>query len=344
MCRAAARLAAARATIYAVWSSTSRVTCDAGATPAYPLSRNDHRLVFLRRAALLCAVLVLAVTSLSAYIRLSKVGLGCADWPQCYGQSLRQLQQGVVAGADEPATTVAARLAHRVTAVCVLLMAVTMAMACFGTRPVLRAEGAMALALLGLALFLAVLGRWSSGARVPAVTMGNLLGGFAMLALCARLAMAGHSLPAPGLRAWVVVAMFLLLAQVALGGLVSASFAGLSCDDWAGCMQAARSVDWETLEPWREPVLGAQPPINPAGALAHWLHRASALALVPMLAALAIAALLRCRPCSAMALLAMLGAQAAVGVLMVQESLPLGLALLHNMLAAGLLAMLVLLF
>jgi heme A synthase len=40
----------------------------------------------------------------------------------------------------------------------------------------------------------------------------------------------------------------------------------------------------------------------------------------------------------------MLGAQAAAGVLMVQESLPLGLALLHNMLAAGLLAMLVLLF
>ena len=299
--------------------------------------------MFLRRLALLCVLMVLAVTSLSAYIRLSKAGLGCAAWPQCYGQSLRQLQQGVAASADERTATAAARLAHRVAAVTALLLVVTMVMVCFGTRPVLRAEGAMALALLALALFLAVLGRWSSGARVPAVAMGNLLGGFAMLALAARLAVAGRSSRVPRLRVLVAAATLLLLVQVALGGLVSASYAGLSCGGWADCLQAAHRIGWDTLNPWREPVLGTLPPINPAGALAQALHRGLALILVAVLLPLAVAALRRGRPRSGALLLILIVAQAAVGLAMVQGSLPLALALLHNLLAASLLATLVLL-
>lgn len=308
------------------------------------MNPTDRRLVFLRRVALLCAVMVLAVTSLSAYIRLSKAGLGCAEWPQCYGQSLRQLQRGVAPGADEQTATAVTRLAHRVAAVIALVLVLKMVMVCFGTRPVLRAEGAMALALLCLALFLAVLGRWSSGARVPAVAMGNLLGGFAMLALSARLAATGRSLRAPRLRAWVVSAALLLLVQVALGGLVSASYAGLSCSGWADCAAAARSVGWATLDPWREPVLGPLPPINPAGALAQALHRGVALALALVLAPLAVVAWRRGRPRSAVALLVVLAAQVAVGLAMIQWSLPLALALLHNLLAASLLGALVLLF
>jgi heme a synthase len=332
----AGRRTQARDTIRAALSSSS-------ASRAHTVNPADRRFVFLRRLALLCAVMVLAVTSLSAYLRLSKAGLGCADWPQCYGQSLRQLQQGVAASADEQTATAVARLAHRATASIALLLVITMVVVCFGTRPVLRAEGAKALALLGLALFLAVLGLWSSGARVPAVTIGNLLGGFAMLALCARLALAGQPLRAPRLRAWVVLATLLLLVQVALGGLVSASHAGLSCSGWADCVQAARSVGWDTLDPWREPVLSALPPINPAGALAQALHRGLALALVVLLSTLAIVALRRSRPRSGALLLVLLAAQAAMGLGMTEWSLPLALALLHNLFAAGLLATLVLL-
>ena len=54
------------------------------------------RMASLRKVALACAALVLAITSLSAFLRLSASGLGCEPWPQCYGQSLRDRQQGVV--------------------------------------------------------------------------------------------------------------------------------------------------------------------------------------------------------------------------------------------------------
>ncbi len=303
----------------------------------------DHRYVVLRRLALMCAVMVLAVTSLSAYIRLSKAGLGCADWPQCYGQNLRQAQQGVATSADDQTSTAMARLAHRVAAVAALLLVITMVMVCFGNRPVLRTEGAMTLTLLALAIGLAVLGRWSSGARVPAVAMGNLLGGFAMLALSARLAVAGKPLRTVPLRPWVVVAALALLVQVALGGLVSASYAGLSCSGAVDCLAAARGIGWVTLNPWREPMLSAVEPFNPPGALPQVLHRGLALALLLLLAPLAVAAIRAGRPRTGAALLGLTVLQVAVGLAMVASGLPLALAQAHNLLAAGLLTVLLLL-
>ena len=304
----------------------------------------DRRLLLLRRLAGVCAAVVLLVTSLSAFMRLSHAGLGCTDWPQCYGQRLRQLQQGSPVSADEQSATPAVRVLHRVLATAALLLVVSMVLVCLGSRPVLRSQGTMALALLGLALFLAVLGRWSSGARVPAVAMGNLLGGFAMLALCTRLAVAGVPAQALRLRIWVGAAVLLVVAQIALGGLVSASYAALSCNGWSECFAAARDVGWDTLNPWREPRLQSLPPVNPDGVLVHALHRGFGIALVAVILPLAVFALRRGRPGSAAALLILLLAQISVGTLMTLDALHLQFALLHNVLAAALLATLVLLF
>ena len=112
------------------------------------MNLSQRRHAWLRRLALVAAALVLAITSLSAFIRLSNAGLGCSEWPQCYGSRLRAVQQNrEPAVADSDAVTVA-RLAHRLVAVLALLAITTIIMVCFGNRPWLLREGALALAML----------------------------------------------------------------------------------------------------------------------------------------------------------------------------------------------------
>ena len=302
-----------------------------------------RRRLLLRRMAWICAVLVLAITSLSAYIRLSKAGLGCEPWPQCYGQQLRAQQLGEPPLQTDPGTA-NARLAHRVIASTALLLVLVMVMAALASKPVLWPQGRLALGLLALALFLAVLGRWTAQARIPAVTLGNLLGGFAMFALSVHMALAGGGTrPAPGnapshLARWAWWGAALLLAQVALGGMVSAGQAGLSCTGLTGCDLGAGT--WDAFNPWREPQTSAALPTHPAGAWVHALHRAGGLVVVAFLLPLAALAWRSGLRVVALLVLALLAVQIALGVALVTLGLPLGVALAHNMAGAALLAVL----
>jgi len=312
----------------------------------------QRRLVLLRQMATLCTVLILAITSISAFIRLSNAGLGCSHWPQCYGEKLRLAQQG--SAATENAATVAARMLHRVVAVAALLLIITMALACFSARPVLWHAGWPSLALLLLALLLALLGRWSSGARVPAVALGNLLGGFAMLVLCWRLRrqLSVRTAAAATLKesAWWRICVWcgavVLCCQVALGGLVSASYAGLSCTTLPGCGDSVNVSATEhsttallaAFDPWREPAFDPAVPGNPAGSGPHMAHRYGALAACLLLLPLIFGAWRSGRPRQGLILLSLLAVQAGLGVLLVAFSLPLEIALAHNLFAALLLA------
>lgn len=301
----------------------------------------EHRYTLLRRLGLACALAVLLVTSLSAYMRLTKAGLGCTDWPACYGQRAGQAAaEGTVAAANLAPGIAAARLVHRVVAVAVLLLALVMLMMCFDSRAPMRREGALALAVLLLALALAVLGRWSSGTRVPAVSIGNLLGGLLMFAACAKLALAGRERRGAGLRGWALAAAVLLLAQVALGGLVSSSFAGLSCRTSTDCSLVGewRQHGWQGLNPSREARPAAEPGAAAQGRLAHSLHRHLAVVLAAALVGLGAAAWRRGRRRGALLLWLLLALQLLCGALLVRLGLPLPLALMHNLFATLLLA------
>ena len=292
----------------------------------------------MKRMAWASAALVLAITSLSAFIRLSTAGLGCEPWPQCYGEAWRLAGEGL-SGVPRDGVG-AARIAHRVLAVAALLLIIAMLMSAYSKQPVLRREGRMVLGLLGLALFLAILGRWTAGARVPAVTLGNLLGGFALFALSCRLAWALSERRAaapslPWLARWARFGGALLVLQIMLGGLVSAGHAGLSCPQLAGCETAAGS--WQMLNPWYEPSFDRTDPTHPAGALVHALHRAGTWVLTAVLLPLGIVAWRNGRRAGAW-LLALLALQAGLGAAMVLGGLPLAVALTHNIGAALLLA------
>jgi cytochrome c oxidase assembly protein subunit 15 len=285
-----------------------------------------------------CAALVLAITSLSAFIRLSQAGLGCEPWPQCYAQSLQVAGQRMALPAE--GAVAVARITHRVVAVAALLFVIALVMMTLSKVPVLWREGRMALGLLGLALFLAILGRWTTDARVPAVMLGNLLAGFAMFALSWRLVESTGGQPVarsaqPGIVRWARIGLALLVAQIVLGALVSAAHAGLSCPRLLACDMAGGS--WQLLNPWYETPLDVSDPVNPAGALVHGLHRVGAVVVAAVLLPLGVAAWRGGRR-AGIAVILLLVVQAALGALLVTGGLPLPVALAHNVTAALLLA------
>lgn len=298
----------------------------------------QRRLKLLHRLAQMCAVLVLAVVSLSAYIRLADGGPGCVPWPQCYGQA-----RASAATPDAPLSGIElARPAHRVIASVVLLAILAVVGLCFIDRPRLWAQGRLALALLLLALALAVLGRYSSGIRVPAIGVSNLLGGLLMFALCVRLvvafdAPAGATRAAPrAWRAWAWVSMGLLVAQATAGAWVSTSYAGAGCSGWADCGAALRGAATAWLG------LGAAPDLSrlshAAGAGWLGLHHLLAAAVAVALSALAMSLRRSGQPGAALGLMLLLVLQLAAGLALtgggLGSSLGLALALVHNLLAA----------
>lgn len=265
----------------------------------------DPRLSLLRKLAWALAALVLAITSLSAFIRLSRAGLGCEPWPQCYAQRAQMSPQELDT-LDTPAVT-AARMAHRVVATVALLLVIFMLVKAYGQQPVLQRQGRLVLGLLALALFLAVLGRMAGPSRAAFVGVGNLLAGLAMFALSLRLVQAstGWRPTATAPRAWTLAALALLLLQIALGGLVSVTQLSDRCGDAALCQ---------------------------------W-HRGSAFAVLAMLVPLGVAAMRRGARTLGGTLVLLALAQAALGLAMLWlPAVPLALGLAHNVLAGLLLA------
>ncbi|MFA7504358.1 MAG: COX15/CtaA family protein [Burkholderiaceae bacterium] len=315
----------------------------------------EHRRRALRRMAQACLGLVILIIVLSAFMRHHGAGIGCADWPACYGQDT-----SVAPDASAGDGVALARLAHRATASLALVLILAMVLACLAARPVLRSEGVLAVLLLLFAVGLAALGVVSAGARMPAVILGNLLGGFAMLALCARLvAVAGRP---PGWRPDAMigrvaaVVLLLLIAQLALGALVSASHSALACASLGECFELAGRGGWQfaAFDPLRIPVPGGADGMasggmtpggmvsdgidNVDGATLQFVHRIGAILATGAVLALGVLAWRRGRRKSALAMAGLLAGVLALGMHIGGGALSMPAVLMHNLGAAGLLA------
>jgi cytochrome c oxidase assembly protein subunit 15 len=283
-------------------------------------------------------VLALIVAVMGAYVRLSDAGLGCPDWPLCYGQPMPADM------ADRDALAKAWKeMGHRYLAG--TLGALILAIAVAAWR--LRRSAPLAGALVLLVAFQATLGMWTVTMLLkPAIVTAHLLGGMATLALLAWLALLQwpHA-PAPemrALRAIAATALGALAAQIALGGWVSANYAALACPDLPLC---PGSMDFaNAFHVLRE--LGQTPQGEPLSHDAlraiHWTHRLFALVA---LAAVLLAAwrAFRLLPRIAIVLGALVAIQFALGVANVALGLPLALAAAHSAGAALLLLALVVL-
>ncbi len=302
------------------------------------------------------AGLALVVVMLGAYVRLSDAGLGCPDWPGCYGRLLVPGgEEARVAAAQFPERPLHVakawkEMAHRYAAgVLGALIALLAGIAWWRRREL---PVGLPSALLALVIFQALLGMWTVTLLLkPAVVVAHLLGGFATLSLLwllwlRRAAPPPAVLQSPGLRGLALLGLAALLAQIALGGWTSSNYAALACVDFPTCRQSWWPVDMrfgEAFVLWRglgidyeNGVLGDQ-----ARVAIHVAHRLGAVLTALLLAALAITAI-AVRPTRAImragwAMLGLLGAQLALGVGNVVLSLPLAVATAHNGVAALLL-------
>lgn len=304
--------------------------------PADPSLERRRRAV--RALAWVVAALMVTTIVLSAYMRLVQSGLGCAPWPTCFAQGAP-----TDAGAPAAAGVALARLLHRIVASVVLVLVILLVLATLTMRPRLRIEGRAAMVLLLLTLALAALGVTMRGSTLPAVVLGNLMGGFLMLAVATRLAWPAAA-PAGALATLARVSLLMLLAQIALGAMLSATRTAWGCDGFASCLQQAAALDWSwrLLDPWSNGSLPQAATATAAarGAWLQLLHRSAALALLPLIGALALVLWRVRRRGGAAVLAALLVAQLLVGGLLPASGWPLAQVLVHNLSAALLLALL----
>ena len=305
----------------------------------------------MRTLALTSLLLVIVLVSLSGYLRLAHSGIGCADWPACYGrigepptaalpQSSDEAYRMLV---DESGRALAwATPLHRLVASVLGLLVLFMAFASLR----LKRHRFVSLALLLLVVWLAMLGIRSGSLHDPAVVMGNLGGGFAMLGLLGWLVFAtgarGQS-PAAWAPRFTALAVLVLALQILLGGLTSANFAATACRTLPDC----HGTWWPGAAFWTAVDLGRHHEITPSGQAIggeerlaiHKAHRLGSVAVIAVVLLAAGAAWFAGAAYRRLAVLiaALAAVEFGIGVASVLAGLPIGLAVAHNGLAGLLL-------
>jgi len=319
----------------------------------------------LRRLCVAGVLVCFVVVVLGAYVRLTAAGLGCPDWPGCYGHltpsAAAASPQDLAAYARRPLEPGKAwhEMLHRYAAGTLVLIIVAISACAIALRRKRLLSVPLALALLGTVLVQALLGMLTVTWQLkPLIVTLHLLFGLTTLALLwwltlslpgsswnTRAVRGGGGTPAAAPWRLAALGLAVLGVQIALGGWTSSNYAALACPDFPTCQHALLPhadfrhafVLWHGLNiDYEGGVLDA-----PARIAIHLSHRFGAL-LTAVLLTLAALAVLRRRGLAAVrprawALLAALVLQLAIGISMVLRGFPLWLATAHTAGAALLL-------
>ena len=280
---------------------------------AADVERIERARRFAARAAAIGCALVFAVIVASAYLRISQAGPG---WSGLVGL---------------------ARVVHRLAASAEAVLAVMIVAVCWGVRRTWTGGALTAAVIAGLTVFLTLLGIVTAEAQAPAVTLGNLLGGMALLGTLWSLRLQARSaVPAAYSAAvfWMGSGVVLLALQIALGGLVSAHHAAASCATFPACDGEWWPAGASIASP--DPIPGAALLADPARRALHMTHRFGAAVLLLYWAALTLGLRSRDRAAAkgAAAVTAMLLVQAALGATVVASGAAVAAAVIHNAWAA----------
>ena len=310
-----------------------------------------------RKFTLITTFLAIITIVFGAYGRISAAGLGCPDWPGCFGKLLVDEQLMTMQRAVDARTVVGpakawTEMTHRYLAgalgVCVLILSLSV----WRLKEKRLRAGALALASLTLFILQALTGTWAVAHEVqPLAATGHLILGYTTLVLLYWLYLetmpGGMQLMAgnPGLRLMARTSMLVLLLQIALGGWTTANYAGLACPDFPTCLgNWWPDVDYRAGLDLRQSLgpdyHGGVLPLGARAAI-HWTHRLGALLAFVLLSGLAISLSSNrhaARLSKAGVLMSfLLLTEVSLGVAAVLFRLPVAVAVAHNALAALLL-------
>ena len=305
-------------------------------------------------------LLTFVVVVFGSFVRLSDAGLGCPDWPGCYGhivvpESQADLQKAQQNFPDKKIETAKAwiEMTHRYLAGTLGLLIFTIAVMSWRNRHK-GAPVALPTILVGLVIFQALLGMWTVTLLLkPVIVALHLLGGMTILSLLVWLAMSQITKGLKAASAWpghyrgfAAVGLVILFGQIALGGWVSSNYAALACTDFPMCQsQWLPPMDFHhAFQLVRElGVTAAGVPLSSEALTAiHWSHRVGALLTFTYLLVLGLAVVaVRDLRIYGGVMLVFLFTQVGLGIANILLSLPLAVAVAHNAMAALLLASLV---
>jgi cytochrome c oxidase assembly protein subunit 15 len=318
-----------------------------------------------RRLALAGVVLTFVVVVLGAWVRLSDAGLGCPDWPGCYGHlsvddAARNADVINEAFPHRPFEYHKAikEMVHRYFASTLGLVIIALAGLAIANRRDPQQPVVLPIALVALVIFQGLLGMWTVTLLLkPLIVVLHLLGGLTTLALLAWLALGKPTDVAdqknlPGLRRIAVAALVVLALQIALGGWTSSNYAALACPDFPTCQNSL----WPDMDAkdafvlWRGLGIDYEGGVldHPARVAIHFVHRLGAVVTALMLGFASVAAI-RLGPSRGVRIAGaivgvVLVCQLILGPVMVMRALPLALATAHNGVAALLLLAVVALY
>jgi heme a synthase len=314
---------------------------------------------WIRSLALAGLVLCFSVVVLGAYVRLTTAGLGCPDWPGCYGHitppSHLEIAENNQVFPNKPIDEGKAwrEMIHRYAASTLGLICVALAVLAFLTRRQRLIRLPLAWGLVAIIVFQGLLGMLTVTWQVtPLVVTGHLLFGLTTLSLLWWLWLSlQRDLPSgdrdSARLVWrlALIGLIALIVQIALGGWTSTNYADIACPDFPKCQDAWwPNADFrDAFVLWRGLGVNYEGGVLsiPARVAIHLTHRMGAVVAALTLTLAAVIAIRRKGSSryvtAAYAVLAALLLQLTIGITMVLRGFPLSLATAHTAGAALLL-------
>ncbi len=307
-----------------------------------------------RKLVFLTWFLTLDLIMFGAFVRLTDSGLGCPDWPGCYGHlsplgASTHIERALEAMPYGPVSVGKAwiEMIHRYAGMILGMLIIGIVFMAWRHRRTLRNTPWLATAILVAVCVQGAFGAWTVTHRLmPLVVSTHLVLGMGLLALMTWLAARekDHA-PVPAeasrWRPWMILGLCVLFAQLALGGWVSTNYAALACMDFPTCHgEWMPSMDFHggySLVRGLGLLPSGEMISQEALTAIHWTHRNFALLVFALLGTLGW----RLRAVPGLAgparlLLALLVLQLLTGLTTIFFQWPLAIAVLHNGGGAGL--------